>query len=157
MKRAVCIATLFSTLTLSAHADSLTYVNDRFGTRITFPVDVFDAIDPPPVNGDGRRFRSSDGAELAAYGQFNALDLTPKSLIDREKENAPGRGRTITYSASGSDWAVVSGIENGNTFYDRHEFADGVIHSMELKYPQLASALYDRLAGEIADTLDGPQ
>ena len=52
--------------TAAAQADSLTYVNDRFGTTLTFPVDIFDRIDPPPANGDGRRFRSEDGAELAA-------------------------------------------------------------------------------------------
>jgi len=156
--RALAGLLLSLVLVPAAQADSLTYVNDRFGTTLTFPLDVFDRIDPPPANGDGRRFRAEDGAELAAYGQFNALDQTPETLIEWETDIAKENGGAVTYSASGDDWAVVSGKEGGDVFYRRHEFsADGsVIHSMEMRYPALGSARYDRLVGEIADSLEGP-
>ncbi|MAZ17087.1 MAG: hypothetical protein CL535_12255 [Ahrensia sp.] len=143
--------------TAAAQADSLTYVNDRFGTTLTFPVDIFDRIDPPPANGDGRRFRSEDGAELAAYGQFNTLDQTPDTLIQWETGMVKENGGSVTYSASGKDWAVISGKQGGDTFYRRHEFSsDGsVIHSMEMRYPALASSIYDNLVGQIAGSLEG--
>ncbi|MAS04733.1 MAG: hypothetical protein CL534_08575 [Ahrensia sp.] len=142
----------------AAQADSLTYVNDRFGTTLTFPLDIFDGIDPPPANGDGRRFRSADGAELAAYGRFNALDQTPETLIEWETGLLRQEGGVLTYSASGADWAVISGKQDGDIFYRRHEFSkDGsVIHSMDMRYPALASSIYDRLVGEIAGSLEGP-
>ena len=142
----------------AARADSLTYVNDRFGTTLTFPVDIFDRIDPPPSNGDGRRFRSEDGAELAAYGRFNTLDQTPETLIEWETGIVEEDGGLVTYSASGADWAVISGKEGDEVFYERHEFSDdgSVIHAMEMRYPALGSARYDRLVGEIADSLEGP-
>lgn len=141
----------------TARADMLTYENERFGTTITFPLDVFDSIDPPPANGDGRRFRSEDGAELAAYGKFNTLDQTPKSLIDWEADILAKDGGKVTYSGSGDDWAVLSGTIGDTIFYQRHEFSgDGsVIYSMDLRYPMLGSAHYDRLAGQIAETLKG--
>lgn len=142
----------------AAQADSLTYVNDRFGTTLTFPLDIFDAIDPPPANGDGRRFRSNDGAELAAYGQFNTLDQTPETLIEWDTDIVEKNGGAVTYSASGKDWAVVSGKQGDDIFYQRHEFnQDGsVIHSMEMRYPAAWSARYDPLVGGIADSLEGP-
>lgn len=143
--------------TSAAQADSLTYVNDRFGTTLTFPVDIFDRIDPPPANGDGRRFRSEDGAELAAYGQFNTLDQTPDTLIQWEAGIVKENGGVVTYTASGKDWAVISGKQGGDIFYQRHEFsADGsVIHSMDMRYPAFASSLYDNLVGKIAGSLEG--
>lgn len=157
MRRAVLAGVVALAAAFPGRADSLTYVNDRFGTRITFPLDVFDAIDPPPVNGDGRRFRSADGAELAAYGRFNTLDETPGTLLDRRLSDAGDGRATITYSASGPDWVVLSGLVDGDIVYERHEFgADGVIHAMEMRYPALGSALYDSLVAEIAGSLDGP-
>ena len=85
----------------AAQADSLTYVNDRFGTTLTFPLDIFDGIDPPPANGDGRRFRSADGAELAAYGRFNALDQTPETLIEWETGLLLGKDWQFTLTTAG--------------------------------------------------------
>ena len=158
-KRSVLLAVILAAAaSIAAHADSLTYVNERFGTTLTFPLDVFDEIDPPPANGDGRRFRSDDGAELAAYGQFNTLDKNPESLVEWEAGIVGEDGGKVTYSASGKDWAVLSGTIGETIFYQRHEISsDGsVIYSMDMRYPALRSAFYDRLVGEIADSLKGP-
>ncbi len=141
----------------AAFADTLTYENSRFGTRISFPADIFDRIDPAPANGDGRRFRSADGAELAVFGHFNALDMTPETLIEQARSDATSKSREVTYAASGADWAVLSGHEDSMIFYERHEFgANGVIHVMVLRYPESLHATYDALAGIIARSLEGP-
>lgn len=157
MFRALLSTALLMGLCATAFADSLTYKNSRFGTTATFPAEIFDMIDPPPTNGDGRLFRSSDGAELAIYGQLNALDYTPEGMVSYARDNAAAEGREVTYAASGKDWAVISGVEGGTIFYQRHEFgADNAIHSMVLSYPETQKALYDKLAGAIAGSLEGP-
>lgn len=157
MHRAWLSLTMLVGLCATSFADSLTYENSRFGTRATFPADIFDVMDPPPTNGDGRLFRSSDGAELAIYGQFNALDQTPEGLVSDARDNATAGKREITYSRSGKGWAVISGIEDGTVFYERHEFGAGnVIHSMVLSYPETKKSVYDELAGAIAGSLEGP-
>ena len=157
MRRAWLSFPVLAALCLPSHADSLTYKNSRFGTQATFPADIFDMIDPPPTNGDGRRFRSADGAELAIYGQFNALDRTPEGMVSDARENAAARGREIVYARSGENWAVISGFEGDTVFYERHEFgADDTIHSIVLSYPAARKPVYDELAGAIAQSLEGP-
>ncbi len=157
MARALLSAWLVLIFAAPAFADTLTYENSRFGTRISFPAGIFDRIDPAPGNGDGRRFRSADGAELAVFGHYNALDLTPETLIEEARSGASSQGREITYAASGADWAVLSGHEGSMIFYERHEFgADGVIHVMDLRYPESLKTTYDDLAGSIARSLEGP-
>lgn len=157
MYRAWLALAVLAALCAVSTADSLTYENSRFGTRISFPSDVFDVIDPPPANGDGRLFRSADGAELAVYGQHNALDRTPDGMLASARSEAAGREREVTYGASGKDWVVISGYEDGTVFYERHEFgANDTIHSMVLRYPEARKTIYDGLAGAIAGTLEGP-
>lgn len=157
MTRALLSALFVLVFASTAFADTLTYKNSRFGTRISFPAEIFDRIDPPPTNGDGRTFRSTDGAILAVFGHFNALDMTPKTLIEQARAGASSQDREITYAASGADWVVLSGHEGSMIFYERHEFgADNVIHVMDLSYPESLRAKYDDLAGSIARSLEGP-
>lgn len=156
--RALLAALLSPFAATACLADTLTYENERFGTTVTFPLETFDLIAPPPANGDGRRFLSGDGAELAAYGQFNSLDQTPETLVEWKTGIIEEDGGTVTYSTSGEAWAVLSGRDGETTFYERHEFsADGnVIHSMEMRYPTAASAHYHNLVEKVAETLEGP-
>ncbi|MFZ2102669.1 MAG: hypothetical protein WAU86_19095 [Oricola sp.] len=157
MIRAWLAFCLLAALAGAAAADMLTYQNDRFGTRAAFPAEIFDRIDPPPANGDGRRFRSADGAELAVYGQYNVLELTPAMLLEQERADAASRNREITYAKAGKDWAVVSGFEGDMIFYERREFGrDGVIHALDLRYPRAQKAVFDDLVGPIAGSLEGP-
>ena len=139
-----------------ASADTITYVNDRFGTTLSFPVELFDRRDELPVNGDGARFRNDSGAEIAVWGQLNVLDYTPESYEKFLREAEP-LDSTITYRASGKDWLMLSGLDAGTVFYQRHEFsAEQVIHSFEIRYPVSAKDRFDPLIGAIAASLDGP-
>lgn len=130
-----------------------TYVNPRFGTTITYPSEIFTKAEPPPENGDGQRWTAADGASLAAWGQYNALDETPETLADAVSETIP----QVTYRKVGSRWMVVSGFDGATIVYHRAEISlEGVIHAMELRYPASLSKHYDRLATKIADSLIGP-
>lgn len=139
-----------------AAAGPQTYVNERFGTSVSFPAEIFVDHEEPPANGDGLTFVSRDGASLAVFGMYNAFDDTPASLADRlGADNGPSY--KLTYRRVGDDWIVLSGRDKGLVFYDRYEFGrDGVIHGMSLRYPVDLKLRYDRLAGEIAATLTGP-
>jgi hypothetical protein len=137
----------------SAFASDKTYVNERFGTTITFPIEVFATQDAPPENGDGARFMAADGALLAIWGQNNALDYSPTELADLIAADID----EVTYRSVGARWLVVSGFDDKAIVYHRAEFgANGVIHTMELHYPIALRKQYDRLAGKIADSLIGP-
>jgi hypothetical protein len=139
-----------------AAAEPRTYVNERFGTSVTFPAEIFVDHEEPPANGDGLTFISRDGASLAVFGMYNSLDDTPASLADRlSTDNGPSY--KLTYRRVGDDWIVLSGRDEGLVFYDRYEFSrDDIIHGMSLRYPVDLKLRYDRLASEIAATLSGP-
>lgn len=140
------------TLASPAIAEPFTYTNARFGTSVTFPLEVFTGRAEEPANGDGMTFLASDGASLAVYGSNNALDQTPQQLADFSSE-----GVKVTYRKLGKDWVVLSGNDGPDIFYHRLEFGgDGVIHAFLLKYPAAARSKYDPLVRSIADSLDGP-
>ena len=145
------VAALFVT-TLAIAADR-TYSNPRFGTTVTYNAAIFTTMDAPSENGDGARWRASDGAELAVWGQNNVLDFTPESLADFIANDIA----EVTYRKVGARWMVVSGLVGNQIIYHRAEFGSrGVIHTMEMRYPSDLRKHYDLLAGRIADSLIGP-
>jgi len=144
---------LSTNMATTALAKPFTYVNARFSTVCTFPDQIFTERMPEPENGDGLEWRSADGASVACYGSYNALDDTPKSLIDNEKSN-PEPGEKVTYSKSGENWAVLSGTKGDKIFYRRSVFGkEDVIHSVFIEYPAALKAKYDPLVGAIAPSL----
>lgn len=142
---------------LPASADDLTYRNDRFGTQVTFPVEAFAALAAGPANGDGQTFLSRDGASLVVSGASAPRDAPVADLLAlRERVRREGGG-TVTYSATGTDWFVLSGYEGDAVYYERHEVGrEAVIHSLVLRYPESVRERYDPLVKPIADSLEGP-
>src|SRR5690348_283833 len=49
-----------------------TYFNSRYGTSIAYPSRFKPGV--PPDADDGLRFTAADGAEIAVWASFNALD-----------------------------------------------------------------------------------
>src|SRR4051794_34587883 len=67
----VGVALLCSTPALAKDTNRwVLFSNARFGTIGEIPEALFKA-QHPPANGDGRTFRSSDGAEIRIYGNYN--------------------------------------------------------------------------------------
>lgn len=131
-----------------AAADDITYRNQRFGTAATFPSQAFPEALPEPTNGDGRAWRSPDGAELFIYARANAGRETPTSIVrERAKDDK------VTYRKAGDDWVVVSGYRDGKIFYERYILRGDVVHSVAIRYPPSLRATYDKLVGPITKTL----
>lgn len=138
----------------SALAANAVYVNDRFGTSVAYPGDVFTTMQAPPDNDDGQTWLSPDGATLTVFAEYNVFEETPKSLVAGAKADS---SREITYSRYGPDWAVVSGFDGDDVFYERYLFgAQDVIHTVIIRYPKTVKAKYDPLVGAIASSLKGP-
>lgn len=144
----------FTLIATVVSAASLTYENDRFGTSATFPTDIFSREQVPPENGDGLRWLSDDGASLAVFGSYNVLDETPKT---REAAAKAEKDRPVTYSQTGKDWVVLSGIDGDHVFYERYVFGPtDIVHGIVIEYPTSLKAKYDPLVGSIARSLHGP-
>ncbi|QPC93040.1 hypothetical protein [Mesorhizobium sp. INR15] len=145
-----------ATLAAGAKAAPFTYVNERFGTVCTFPDDIFTDRQPEPDNGDGQQWLSGDGASLTCSGILNIDDDTPKGFVAAEKASKE-QGYKVTYSKAGKDWAVLSGLKDGNIFYERRLFGkDGVIRTVFVEYAPALKSKYDPLVGAIAGSLKGP-
>jgi hypothetical protein len=150
------LASLAAIATTGAIAAPFTYTNARFGTVCTFPDEIFTDRLPEPENGDGQQWLSADGASLICSGIFNIDDDTPKGFVAAEKARE-GPSYKITYSRTGKNWAVLSGLKDETIFYERRLFGmDGVIRSVWINYPPALKSKYDPLVGVIADSLRGP-
>ncbi|MCV3208297.1 hypothetical protein OHD62_28595 [Mesorhizobium sp. YC-39] len=157
MKRFHSGLVLFVTIAATTSvAAPFTYTNERFGTVCTFPDEIFTLRQPEPDNGDGRQWLSADGASLICSGILNIDDDTPEGFVTAEKASQ-GPGYKITYSKTGKDWAVLSGLKDENIFYERRLFGkDGVIRTVWIEYPPALKSKYDTLVGPITSSLKGP-
>src|SRR5438105_209038 len=128
-QRSLFLAFVIAVAATSAVAAPSTYVNERFGTICTFPDEIFTNRQPEPDNGDGQAWLSTDGASLTCSGILNIDDDTPEGFVAAEKASDEA-GYKVTYSKSGKDWAVLSGLRDGRVFYERRLFGrDGVIRT----------------------------
>ncbi|TJV04169.1 MAG: hypothetical protein E5Y12_13640 [Mesorhizobium sp.] len=157
MRRFFSIVTSFATISASAAiAGPFTYVNERFGTVCTFPDEIFNDRQPEPENGDGQVWLSADGASLTCSGITNIDDETPKGFVAEERASEEP-GYKITYSKTGKDWAVLSGVKDDKIFYERRLFGkDSVIRTVWIDYPPAVKSKYDPLVGAITGSLKGP-
>lgn len=156
MKRRQVTLVFLATLTaVPAMAAPSTYVNARFGTVCTFPDEIFNDRQPEPENGDGQVWLSADGASLTCSGILNVDNDTPNGFVAQEKASKEP-GYEVTYSKTGKDWAVLSGLRDGKIFYERRLFGrDGVIRTVWIDYPPALKSKYDPLVGAIAGSLKG--
>ena len=154
--RIICALALFST-SVSASADQHRwrhYLNARFGTEADYPADLFEQ---PfyPANGDGVQWTSRGGAELTIYGSWNALDHTPKKLAAFLEEHEPRRYAAATYRKVTPTLLVLSGVQNGRVFYERHAFGDpsGAVHAIYLEYPVAMRSTFDPIIKRLSRSL----
>lgn len=152
------VALAVSTLTAAgaAHADSFlrhgdgwqTYINTRYGTRLDFPADLF-APGIPPENGDGLQFRSPN-ASFEVYAFQNMEGDTAQTL----RERLLGReGYTnVTYSPSGYNWFVLSGVRGHAIFYEKYLFRDAIVHAFGMEYPGDSKARYAPILERMEDS-----
>ncbi|MER9627141.1 hypothetical protein [Mesorhizobium sp. M0296] len=156
MQRFFAVLTFFGVMAgTTAVAAPFTYTNEHFGTICTFPDEIFTLRQPEPDNGDGQQWLTADGASLICSGILNIDDDTPTAFVSAERASKEP-GYRITYSKTGKDWAVLSGIKGGNIFYERRLGKDGVIRTVWIDYPPALKSKYDPLVDAIAGSLRGP-
>lgn len=130
------------------------YLNARFGTSVDVP-NIFKMIDPPPENGNGRTFRSADGAELLVFGSYSATTVTESFaeykawFLDRLQDD----GVKISYKAQGKDWLAASGTKGGAIVYTKVMEGCGATHEMRIVYAVARKDAYDPLIGRLARSL----
>lgn len=125
-----------------------TYVNDRFGTRLDFPPNVF-VPGSVPDNGAGLRFAASD-AELEIYSFLNTEGETPASL---KRRLVGAQGYTdVTYSPSGDSWLVLSGYRGPTIFYEKYFFVGGVVSGFGMEFPADRKPFYAPIIERMEDS-----
>jgi hypothetical protein len=108
-----------------------TYLNERFGTRLDFPPDVF-VPGEAAENGAGRRFAAAD-ATLEVYSFENIERETPASL---KRRLVGSEGYTdVTYSPASDSWLVLSGFRGPIIFYEKYFFRGGVVSGFGMEFP----------------------
>lgn len=130
------------------------YQNARFGSEISFPSSYFKA-EPPPENGDGRRFSSADAQSyFLIFGQHDAFGLSQDSMMEQDRASADYDD--VSYEKSGQGWYVLSGPSGDAIFYRKVLLAaDGIIHVFEIRYPESLKAAFDPVVAHMAQSL-GP-
>ncbi|MGA2495953.1 MAG: hypothetical protein ABSF67_24040 [Roseiarcus sp.] len=141
----------------SADARWATYVNDRFGTSLPYPADVF-VMQPPPENDDGRTLVAFDGAKILVFGGYNVANDT---LASKRASLTGGDYARIAYNATGKNWFVVSGRRAiggvDSIFYEEYivSAASETIHSLIVTYPAALKARYDPIVDRLAASFAG--
>jgi hypothetical protein len=146
-----CIAALAALHGARAEDRWVVYVNDRYGTTVSYPAPRF-AMQPPPANDDGRTLIAADGARILVFAAYNALDETLASK--QAALGSPDYART-TYRAKGANWFVVSGYRDiggvDSVFYEKSILSRaGVFHSLVVTYPSALKDRYDPIVARVA-------
>jgi len=129
-----------------------TYFNDRYGTSIEYP-SRFKPGEPPDSN-DGQTFTADDGAELAVWASYAAMNRDLAELEASLRENLKDNEK-ITYRASGKNWLVVSGTQGDKVFYKRYLLShrNELENAVQLSYPASLATTYDPIVARIAKSL----
>ncbi len=100
-------------------ANWTTYINPRFGTGIEIPTTGF-SPDPPPVNGDGLSWTSSDGkGSISAFGSFMTVTETFAEYRKWLENLAANEPVSINYSDAENNWFAYAGTRGDNIVYTK--------------------------------------
>jgi len=128
-----------------------TYQNAKHGFAIAFPEGVFKS-EPVESNEDGQMYASPDGRARLLVGALVNEDQRPigeyRELVMQESY----AGAKLDYAPLKERWFVLSGVRQGNTFYERVTFTCGgkLINSWAMVYPSAEAQLYDRVVEAVA-------
>lgn len=133
--------------------DWATVKNTRHGFTIAYPADVFEQKSEPKTD-EGRVLVSKDGKAKLLIGAFENSENI--SLSDYREFLLQGQwaGAVIDYAPVRNKWFVLSGLRNGEIFYERVSFTCGgtLINSWAMLYPEAERKIYDRVLTAIART-----
>ncbi len=157
----VLCAALFGAAVLAAgsHAQAQSgqrwanYKNQRFGYVLSYPASVF-TPQPPPENGDGQTFLTSDGkAKVVVYATLNDERFSPKDYRSTILKEFGGYDQ-MDYSPTGKTWFVLSGFRGDAIYYQKVMFSCGnrVISALSVTFPRVEKKFYEGLIEVMEDS-----
>jgi hypothetical protein len=159
MRNLMSIFLVLAAFTATAYAQDSnwrTYVNERFGSRIEYPAGIF-SPQPPPENGDGRRFKAGD-AEFTISAGYNVIPDTLQSLEESLRHpdaGSPDDFANVTYRMSKGNVLVLSGFRGDQVYYDKFIFSadQETIHHFAITYPAVAKSTYDPIVERMSKSM----
>ena len=128
-----------------------TYRIPSTGTSVDIPSSIFSEDVGPPAQGEGERFRSADGrAELIVQAAAIGSNVDPAEFLARQ--HPP---RRIQYKRITPRFFAVSGYKGDKVWYDRCNFAKGVVHCVLINYPAREERAWDGIVTRISLSLSG--
>ena len=123
------------------------YCNPRFQFCLNYPSNFI--AQPPPVNGDGLSFISSDSTvQFSTWGAFDATFEGLEGNMASVSQN-----RKITYKTMNDSSYVISGYErDGSIFYQKTLFKKDIFYTFQLIYPDSLRSTYDEACAKIGES-----
>lgn len=133
--------------------DWATVKSERHGFAIAYPSNVFEQKNPPKSD-EGRVLISKDGKAKLLVGAFSNDDNQSLSEYRAYLLSDEFAGAAIDYAPMRRKWFVLSGVRNGEIFYQRVSFTCGgrLINSWAMLYPESDRKTYDRVVEAVART-----
>jgi len=136
-------------LLFSSHAvgqSFSTYRNERYGFSVMYPSDF--KMDPPPENGDGRRFFKDNGCSIIASGINNIGEESVASGMRSGESNFD----KITYRSKGKNWFVLSGYKGSDVLYIKSYVGVGASNDLWIRYPQTLAKEYSAITIKVSES-----
>jgi hypothetical protein len=125
----------------TALAQGSTYLNTRYGYRISYP-DHLMVAQGESANGDGQAFQGA-GARLVVWAS-QAPEVLSETL-------------EVTYQVLRDDWFVVSGYEAGQIFYQKTFVRNGLEYSFMLTYLPEVRGTFDGVVSTLVESFAVPE
>ncbi len=129
------------------------YRNTRYGVSLRYPDRLF-RLERSSDGGDGDLYVARSGSAKLLIGALRNRDRATPAAYRRMIEARSYRGFDVTYRTGGQGWFVISGIGQGQIFYEKVMFSCGgaLINSFALVYDVAERNVFDRVVEGIEPT-----
>ena len=125
----------------------------RSGMKIGVPQRVLESAQPIESGAlKGMRYRSNDGAMTLDAATWPVTMQTLDQFLAQGLEPKPNR--KVTYKLQRPDFVVMSGEENGRTFYTRAALNGGTVRGYTFSYPAARKGDFERVMLAVANSFD---
>jgi hypothetical protein len=147
----IAVAFALASQPASAETRWRTYTIPETGTSVDVPVSIFTEQAGLPLHGHGERLKSADGrADLTIQSETIAPDVSPAAFL--AKMNPPAR---MQYKRVTSRFFAVSSYRGDKVWYNRCNFANGLMHCVLINYPAAEEHAWDDIVTRISLSLSG--